>query len=325
MKSWFLACLMLLLSSAPVWSQKDDAAIAAQMKHLIDSISASYQYQTGEISLLNGMAQFTPPAGFRYLNAEQSKQVLEDIWGNPPGQQTLGMIFPANLGPLDSASFAFNIQFDELGYVKDEDADKIDYTQLLNQMKESSDKENESRVKAGFDPIQMIGWASPPFYDKDKKILHWAKELKIGEFPENTLNYDVRILGRKGVLSLNAIGSMNQLESIKNAIPDISGAVAFTNGNHYSDFSKVSGDKIAAWTIGGLVAGKILAKAGLFAIILKFGKLILVALLAAAAGIWRFLGGRKKNEDTASNFETHHHTNPETLNPESPSSDNEAV
>lgn len=304
MKKMILTGMALLLSVALAWSQTDDAAFEAQMKHLIDSINASYQYQTGQITLGDGMATMQVPTGYRYLNAAQSKQILEDIWGNPPGQATLGMLFPEKMGPLDSASFAFNISFEDMGFVKDDDADKINYTELMTQLQKDSEKENEKRAKEGFESIVFVGWASDPFYDKEKKILHWAKELKVGEFPDNTLNYDVRILGRKGVLSLNAIGMMGQLEPIKGAVPAIANAVAFTEGNRYSDFSKSSGDKIAAWTIGGLVAGKILAKAGLFAILLKFGKLIILAILGGGAAIWRFISGRKKQEEEATAFES---------------------
>jgi uncharacterized membrane-anchored protein len=318
MKKMILTSLALCLSAALAWSQTDDAAVAAQMKHLIDSISASYNYETGQISLNNGMATLQVPPGFRYVNGEQSKQILEDIWGNPPGQQTLGMLFPENLGPLDSASYAFNISFDEMGYVKDDDADKINYAEMMTQLQKDSDEENKKRAKEGYQAISFIGWASTPYYDKDHKILHWAKELKVGEFPENTLNYDVRILGRKGVLSLNAIGMMNQLDLIKAGIPAISNAVAFTDGNRYSDFSKTSGDKIAAWTIGGLVAGKILAKAGLFAIILKFGKLIILALLGGGAAIWRFISGRKKQEDEPTAFESFNSSSPASGSDETP-------
>ncbi|MBK8888400.1 MAG: DUF2167 domain-containing protein [Saprospiraceae bacterium] len=25
----------------------------------------------------------------------------------------------------------------------------------------------------------MIGWASPPYYDSNRKVLHWAKELNL--------------------------------------------------------------------------------------------------------------------------------------------------
>jgi uncharacterized membrane-anchored protein len=263
----------------------------------LDSISASFQFQTGQINLGDGLATLDVPSGFRYLNPEQSRQVLEDLWGNPPGQESLGMIFPADLGPLDSASFAFNITWDEMGYVKDGDADDINYDELMADIKKDSESENQQLAEQGYEPIHIIGWASAPFYDKEKKVLHWAKEFKVGDYPENTLNYDVRVLGRKGVLSMNAIGMMNQLEPVKSAVPGIVSSVAFTEGNRYADFSEASGDKIAAWTIGGLVAGKVLAKAGFFAVIAKFGKVIIMALLAGGAALWRYLSGRKKEEE----------------------------
>jgi uncharacterized membrane-anchored protein len=56
-------------------------------------------------------------------------------------------------------------------------------------------------------------------------------------------------------------------------------------------------DEVAAYTIGGLVAGKVLAKAGLFAVLAKFGKLIFIGIAAAGAGIWRWFRGRKKEKE----------------------------
>lgn len=291
----------LLLTTCAAWlclpllfSQK---AENPDLQKTVDSIAASYRFQTGQITLGDGLATLAVPQGFRYLNPEQSKQVLEDLWGNPPGQESLGMIFPADLGPLDSASFAFNITWEEMGYVKDDDADDIDYNELLENIKKDSETENQELVSQGYEAIHIIGWASAPFYDKEKKVLHWAKEFRVGEYPENTLNYDVRVLGRKGVLSMNAIGMMNQLETVKAAVPGIISSVAYTEGNRYSDFSETSGDQIAAWSIGGLVAGKVLAKAGFFAILAKFGKVIIMALVAGGAAIWRFITGRRKPED----------------------------
>ena len=121
-------------------------------------------------------------------------------------------------------------------------------------------------------------------YDKNKKVLHWAKEIKFGTGETgNTLNYDMRFLGRKGVLSFNAISGVEQLNLIKENIPTITNAVAFKEGNRYADFD--SGiDKVAAWTLGGLVAGKVLAKAGFFVVILKFIKPILIGI----AAFWKY-------------------------------------
>jgi hypothetical protein len=78
-------------------------------------------------------------------------------------------------------------------------------------------------------------------------------------------------------------------------VPHVLTMVAFTDGNKYTNFD--SGiDKVAAWTIGGLVAGKILAKVGFFALAVKFWKLIGLGIVAAFTAIKKFFGGKKSAE-----------------------------
>ncbi|MDX1830458.1 MAG: DUF2167 domain-containing protein [Lutibacter sp.] len=245
----------------------------------IDSIEKSFNYEYGTISLKNDIGQIKVPEGFKYLNSEQSEKVLTDLWGNPKyPNMTLGLILPESQGLMDDNGYVFNIQYDEIGYVKDDDADDIDYDELLVQIQEDTEDENKERIKEGYPAISIIGWAKKPYYDKERKILHWAKEVKFGTDEINTLNYNVRILGRKGVLILNAIGTMPNLSLVEKDIPKVLDIVKFSDGYKYKDFDS-SIDDVAAWTIGGLVAGKLLAKAGFFVIILKFWKIILIAIV----------------------------------------------
>ncbi len=144
--------------------------------------------------------------------------------------------------------------------------------------------------------MDLVGWAAKPYYDKERKVLHWAKEFAVEGTQEHTLNYDVRVLGRKGVLTLQAVSSMKELDSVNNHINDVLAMVSFDEGHRYADFDSKT-DDIAAWTVGGLVAGKVLAKVGFFAIILKYLKLIIIGLAAAGAAIWRFITGRKKKKE----------------------------
>jgi uncharacterized membrane-anchored protein len=65
--------------------------------------------------------------------------------------------------------------------------------------------------------------------------------------------------------------------------------------NKYSDFDS-SSDRIAEYTIGGLIAGKVLAKVGFFALIAKFGKIIVVAVIAFIVGIFRKITGKGKED-----------------------------
>jgi uncharacterized membrane-anchored protein len=262
----------------------------------IDSMEATFTYQHGKIVLRNGLATITVPAGFKYLDAKQSEYVLTELWGNPKGpDMSLGMLLPESKGVLGDDSWVFNIQYDEIGYVKDHDADDINYDDLLKDLQEETETGNKERTEAGYEPISLVGWAAKPYYDADRKILHWAKEIKFGNAEDNTLNYNIRILGRKGVMVLNAIATMNQLPEVNKNIASVLNVVEFEQGSRYADFNPDL-DEVASWTIGSLVAGKVLAKVGFFALILKFWKIIALAAVSAFGFLRRFFS-RKKEEN----------------------------
>ncbi len=262
----------------------------------IDQINESIKFQnTGKVDL--GNSTLNIPAGFKFLDSAQSRYVLEDLWGNPPGNQnTLGMLFPTDLDAFSDNVWAFEISMDEMGYVKDKDAKKMDYDDLMKDMKKDNIEENKTRKEMGYGQALLVGWASKPFYDKDKHVLHWAKEIKFNEDSLNTLNYNIRFLCKKGVLVVNAIAGVNQLALVKQNIPNVLSSVEFKKGEKYEDFNP-SVDKVAAYGIGGLVAGKVLAKAGVFVFLLKYIKIIGIAVVAFGAKLWSMITGKKK-EDT---------------------------
>jgi uncharacterized membrane-anchored protein len=280
----------LLISVFSVFAQTDDS-------YDPEKIEQSLNYRYGEISIGGGIAKIKVPKGFKYLDPEQSEYVLTELWGNPKSGETMGMLVPVGKGIMDEDIWVFNIMFDEIGYVEDADAEDIDYAELLESMKADMTAENEERLATGYESIQLIDWASRPYYDKDQKILHWAKEYKFGEAETNVLNYNVRILGRKGVLVLNAIADIGSLSEVNRNIPLITSSIDFEQGQSYFDFNPDE-DEVAAWTIGGLVAGKILSKVGFFALILKFWKVIAVVLLSIGGGVWKWITGKKEVQET---------------------------
>src|SRR5690606_16134725 len=129
------------------------------------------------------------------------------------------------------------ITYDEIGYVKDDDAEDIDYDELMTEMKTEAEAQNAQRMQLGFEPISIVGWAAKPYYDKEKNVLHWAKEIRFGETEEHTLNYNVRILGRKGVLVLNAVASMHELAEVEQKINPVLASYSYADGNKYTDFN----------------------------------------------------------------------------------------
>lgn len=312
-KAMFLICFLLLSLFAKAQTntdtseaQVDPAILQAAYQAYADSVIATFKYQTGTVQLGNNVATLKVPAGYKYLDAASANIVLVDLWGNPPAEteeaKSLGLLFPENSGPMDTnAVHAIDITYSEEGFIDDSDANGLDYDDLLKQMKEDTKTENEQRVAAGYEPIELVGWASAPFYDEANKKLHWAKEIRFGDAEANTLNYNIRILGRKGYLMLNAIGNMAVLPGVKNDIDPILASVDFNDGFRYRDFDS-NIDKVAAVGIGGLIAGKVLMKAGLLAklgiFLAKFWKIGLLAIVGAGAGLKKFFSKKKEENPT---------------------------
>jgi uncharacterized membrane-anchored protein len=152
MKKMFLSIVITLLFSTVLLAKgdKDSLTMAmARQEKFMDSVDNAMKYETGSITLPNGVAKLNVPKGFKYLNAEQSNYIITDIWKNPKRDDILGMIFPENSSPYGQQSYAFIISYDPSGFVKDDDADKINYDDLLKDMQKEEEEENKTRVAAG--------------------------------------------------------------------------------------------------------------------------------------------------------------------------------
>lgn len=291
-----MLCLLSFANATDSLQVAQAEALAYQIAYLnfVDSIEQTWNYESGLVSLRDDVATIQVPAGFKYLNGEDSEMILTELWGNPPSEpadQSMGMLIPTEDTPMSDSTYVINITFTDDGYIEDEDARDIDYTELLETMQEDTKTESEYRIAEGYESIELVGWASPPFYDEANKKLHWAKELHFGDYEENTLNYNIRILGRRGFLELNAIGEMYVLDEVQSNIAPILSSVNFKEGHRYADFSPGL-DKVAAYGIGGLIAGKVLAKAGILAklglLLAKFWKIIALAVVGLFAGVKKF-------------------------------------
>jgi uncharacterized membrane-anchored protein len=285
LKSFFL-CLSLAWVWQPCFSQE------ASRAQEIEKIAAGLKWKTGRVVLGNNLAELNLTSSYRYLNPEDARKVIVDLWGNPSSRgDTLGMIFPADLEPIQAGSWGVVLTYTEDGYVKDDDAAKINYDDLLKQMKAGVERENEARIKQNFPKVELIGWAAAPRYDQQAHKLYWAKEFNFSDGTVHTLNYDVRVLGRKGVLAINAVSSMSQLTPIQEQMPEITAMINFLPGNRYADYEQ-GNDKVAAYGLAALVLGGVAAKVGLFkgliALILAGKKFIILALIAIGGFVARF-------------------------------------
>lgn len=245
------------------------------------------KFEHGEVPIGNGIAHVNVPPTFKYLNPKDSSKYLT-ILGNPPST-VLGILFPENNDLVSENGWFVVLDYEKEGHVKDDDAAKIDYSELLDTMKKESVENNMARKKQGYPTVDIVGWATSPRYDAGTHKLYWAKELAFEGEASHTLNYNIRMLGREGVLVANAVGGMNDLSSIEAATPEILSMVDFTNGNRYTDYNSKT-DHTAEYGIAGLIAGaaglKVAAKVGIFALLAKklavLWKFILIGLLAVS-------------------------------------------
>ena len=282
MKS-IVSLFALLALTAGFDAAAQDDKVPKEALQLIDSLN----YQSGKINVDAAHATLNLNSEFRFLDAADAQKVLSELWGNPPDDEVLGMLVPVS-APLSDPkkSWAVVITHENEGYVSDKDAAGIDYDAMLKEMQEGTAEANAERKRLGYPEVQLVGWATKPHYDASTNKLYWAKELAFDGGREHALNYDIRVLGRGGYLSLNAVAGMNQLHQIEGEMQKVLALTEFDPGQRYSDFN-ASTDKVAAYGIAALVAGAIAAKAGLFAklfvLLLAFKKFAIVGFIALAA------------------------------------------
>lgn len=290
MKSLFRAAAAALLLSAGV--------AAAQVTE--EELLASLQYRDGLVTLPQAQASLTLNDQFRFLGPEDARTVLEDYWGNPEDDSVLGLLVP-KAEPLGSEhSWAIVLTYSDEGYVSDEDAAEIDYDELLADMQAQSEEDNEYLAEAGYPTSDLVGWAQAPHYDAVNKRLHWAKHLQFEGVEGGTLNYDIRVLGRKGFLSMNAVADMADLPRVNAAMGGVLQMAKFDPGLAYADFNEDT-DHTAAYGLAALVGGSVAAKAGLFGklglLLAKGWKVLILLGGALLVGVKKIFGG--KDERTA--------------------------
>ncbi|MEZ5965606.1 MAG: DUF2167 domain-containing protein [Planctomycetota bacterium] len=248
-------------------------------------------FETGKVTVKGGVATIDLPEGWRYLQQRDARHVVEKVWGNPPDPGTLGLVVPPGEG-----HWAIIVSYSDEGYVSDSDASTIDYGDLLKQMQSGAKEENAQRKKQGYPTVELLGWAEKPHYDSVEKKLYWAKSLRFGDEggADTTLNYDVRVLGADGYLEMSAVAAVSELDEVSKGAKEILARTELAAGKRYADHDPKL-HKVAAYGIGGLIAGKLLLKGGLF-------KLLLKPLLIAGAAIVAFAGklfGKKKKAASA--------------------------
>ncbi|MCB9877240.1 MAG: DUF2167 domain-containing protein [Planctomycetes bacterium] len=257
------------------------------------------------VDLATAFAQFHPKTGTIELKSH-GKVALGEGWlwlAGSDGQRFLVVL--GNRQDPDVNGVAISPDYNESGifavYSHSEeghvDDEEPDYDDLLQSMRDGEEDDNKARKKAGVATVRTLGWAEPPHYDKVGHKIYWATKLQFEGNEGPTLNYNVRVLGRTSTIDMIGVGDIDQLPEVSERCKELLAVTEFVDGKRYTDFDPEY-DKVAAYGIGGLIAGKVALKVGLFAklglFLAKGWKIVLIALAAIGGLIAKLFGGGKK-------------------------------
>jgi uncharacterized membrane-anchored protein len=302
---WFRASLLLIgLSSSSVTTWAAPARALSKSTDSQEQASeapAPLKWQPGpaKISLGHKLTLDLPETDV-FLDAVQGANVLAKM-GRFHTESLCGLVVSKD----EKAEWLVVIDYDEAGYVKDNE--KIDAEELLKSLRQGQEEVNKERVEQGFPVLQLEGWSEPPHYDRVRHHLVWGLKVK-GR--GTSINYNTRILGRRGFVSLNLVTAPDAVATDKAEAARLLSATTFESGARYEDFQSKT-DKVAEYGLTGLIglgvgaAALKIAKIGLLA---KFGKVILGLLIAGKklvvllflgiAGFVRRLFGRGEKKTT---------------------------
>lgn len=246
--------------------------------------------------------QLALPEGFLYLDPPQAKKLMEKN-GNFFNDNLLGVVVQAD------SDWLITIRYTEDGYVKDDEAAKLNADDLLKQLHDGTEEANEERQKHGFPPIHVAGWSEPPTYQARSHHMVWGMRLKRDNAELETVNFNTRVLGRKGYVAINLIDDSKAIDAAKPAAATILAATTYEPGWRYEDFDPKKGDKVAEYGLAALVLGGVALKVAKVGLLAKFGAKLIALLIAlkkaivlAVAGFvaWlkRILGRDKKTSTT---------------------------
>lgn len=299
-----LACLAVLSPAAAqqtpaaattgsVERQPTEEEIQQYLKQREDELEKVGWTREG-VGQLGGKAEIAIPKGYRFTGADGTRKVMA-MNDNPPTEREMGMLTTEGLGAM------IVFEFDDSGYVKDDEKDKIDPDNMLAVQRENQKRGNEYRREHGLPELELLGWAVPPRYNEKTNNLEWGVRLKSSE-GGISINYNTRLLGREGVMEVTLLCSPKEMEKMIAEQEKILAGFNYVEGQRYAEFRE--GDKVAKYGLTALIAGTgavAAAKMGLFAkvagLFAKLGKgaiLIVIGVLAAAKKLFSSIFGARQ-------------------------------
>lgn len=264
------------------------AVNADQASDLLESIPWTEGPGLGE---MGNYGQIGVPEGFVFTGPGGTAQFLE-LTKNLPDPTTVGVLMPS----AAEEDWVVYFNYRDSGHVKDDDKDDIDAKLLLQQIRDGQVEANKQREERGWGTYEIVDWAVRPGYEQATNRLAWGLLMQTSE-GDVLANYDVRLLGRTGVMSVTLACNPEEVRSLVPRLQELLASYEFKSGYRYGEWR--AGDKTAAYGLTGLIVGGAAvaaAKAGwlskLTVLFVKGGKAIAIGAVAVGAGLWRLISGK---------------------------------
>ena len=283
--SWKVTAILGLLALQPIFAQ--EVTNAAPPETSADD-TRRVKWICGPTNVpMEDISSIELPEGLLFTDAEGAKEMMQEL-GNLISDREIGLIAPAST----NENWWLLFEFDEIGYVKDDDRKDLDADALLKKLRKGQAKANQRRKEKGLKELEIVGWYKKPFYNEKTHNLEWCTVAREkGTEGEEFVNYNIRILGRYGVTRITLISSIEELDRAVPVVEDLLSGYEYQPGKRYAEFRK--GDPVAKYGLAALVVGGATAvalKTGLFKYIWK--GLVLAAV--AVGSLFKRIFGRKK-------------------------------
>ena len=290
----FLVTMLLIFGAITPIVQAESAA-DQRFKKAMDEAAVVWRHGPEDIQLRD-QAVLKLPEGFLFVPQPQAGKLMTAM-GNLDIPDLIGIVMPEN----DAEDWFITVKYIDSGYISDEEAKEWDVDAFFQTLKKTEAEANKKRREKGFPQYELTGWAEEPWYDAAKRHLIWGTESLYKGDKDKTINYNTYVLGRQGYVFFTLVSDYAHIPADKLAAAKILGSTQFVSGKRYEDYNSIT-DTAAGFGLSTLVTGvaaaAVVKKVGLAALIAKFGKVIVGALVVAAAGVWKWLRRKKDQSES---------------------------
>lgn len=188
------------------------------------SVSNQLNLKEGSFSLENVPVEFNLPNGFKYIDANTSKELLSNAGNNDESiRDVIGMIVP-DIQSIDQLNKGWVITYRTVGHIQDDEAPYMGFNWILDRLKQDDSFKNSE-----------LSWAWKPKYDIQHHRL--SLPLLIVNGTDSILNHRQLIFGKDGLIQVEPIVPLSNIAWLIKNDDLINNAIGFKHGARHIDFT----------------------------------------------------------------------------------------